>query len=331
MTASHGEPFVSVVTPFYNTEEYLAECIESVIGQTYRNFEYILVDNQSTDRSGEIAADYAAKDSRIRLLRAERFLSQTGNTNFSVSHMSTEARYCKIAQADDWLFPRCLVDMVALAERHPSVAIVSSYEVRETEVCGTGLHPNRSVLTGREACRLHLLDKIYLFGQPTTVLYRSDVIRARKPFFEEGRLHPDTETTYQILIDHDFGFVHQVLSFIREQEVSISAPVRGFRALDRLMLVKRYGESYLDAEEYGRCLEEAYRGYYDALARRWLRQRFQPRTRSRAFWDYQHKGLASIGEKLRPELLMLRVGTNLVRGVLNPAESFDTVKRTIKR
>ena len=59
---------VSVVTPFYNTAAYLEECIESVLAQTYRDFEYLLVNNKSTDGSREIAARYAAKDPRLRLL-----------------------------------------------------------------------------------------------------------------------------------------------------------------------------------------------------------------------------------------------------------------------
>ena len=63
---SRVEPLVSVVTPFYNTDRYLAECIESVLSQTYRNFEYVLVDNHSTDRSGVIAAEYARRDSKVR-------------------------------------------------------------------------------------------------------------------------------------------------------------------------------------------------------------------------------------------------------------------------
>ena len=60
------QPLVSVVTPFYNTADYLRECIESVLAQTYTRFEYILVDNQSTDGSAEIAAEYSKRDSRIR-------------------------------------------------------------------------------------------------------------------------------------------------------------------------------------------------------------------------------------------------------------------------
>ena len=59
-------PLVSVLTPFYNTAPYLAECIESVLAQTRGDFEYLLVDNCSTDGSDDIAAGYAARDPRIQ-------------------------------------------------------------------------------------------------------------------------------------------------------------------------------------------------------------------------------------------------------------------------
>src|SRR5467141_2794214 len=79
--ASRMEPFVSVVTPFYNTAAYLPQCIESVLGQSYRNFEYVLVDNCSSDDSLAIATKYAAADSRIRIVNNSEFLGQVANYN----------------------------------------------------------------------------------------------------------------------------------------------------------------------------------------------------------------------------------------------------------
>src|SRR5262245_47486686 len=99
-------PRVSVVTPFYNTERYLEECIRSVLGQTYTEFEYLLVDNWSTDRSREIAADYARQDARIRLVRNPVFVGQVENYNGALAQIAPESSYCKLVQADDWLYPR---------------------------------------------------------------------------------------------------------------------------------------------------------------------------------------------------------------------------------
>jgi glycosyltransferase involved in cell wall biosynthesis len=291
---SQPGPLVSVVTPFFDTEAYLAECIESVLAQSYGNFEYLLVDNQSRDRSGEIARGYAQKDRRIRVIQTPEFFDQVANYNFSLRNISPDSRYMKMVQADDWIFPRCLSDMIDLAEANPSVAIVSSYELKETEVHGTGLPPWRRVIPGRKACRLHLLEGIYMFGSPTALLVRADIVRARDPFYAADRFHEDTEAVYEILRDHDFGFVPQVLSYIRAQQQSITGASRSFdpHALDRLILVKEYGPEFLSPEDYAHCLDFSEGRYYHRLAAAVFARR------SATYWDYHRRGLATIGETI---------------------------------
>ena len=100
-------PLVSVVTPVYNTEEYIRECIESVLAQTYGNFEYIIVNNCSMDNTGEIAESYAKKDSRLRIYHNKQHLSQVENYNTALEQISPHSKYCKLVQADDWIFPCC--------------------------------------------------------------------------------------------------------------------------------------------------------------------------------------------------------------------------------
>src|SRR5215470_8626977 len=122
-------PVVSVVTPFYNTAAFLAECIESVLAQTFDSFEYVLLDNCSTDGSGEIAARYAARDPRLRVVKNDRLLPQVPNYNRAMTLPSAGCRWVKVVQADDTIFPRCLSEMLALAEAHPSIGVVSSYRL----------------------------------------------------------------------------------------------------------------------------------------------------------------------------------------------------------
>src|SRR5262245_33624292 len=110
MSADTSKPLVTVLTPFYNTADYLEESITSVLAQSYEHFEYILVDNQSTDDSAKIASKFAATDRRVRFLETPRFFTQGENYNFALSHMSPTSAYCKLVQADDWIFPNCLTE-----------------------------------------------------------------------------------------------------------------------------------------------------------------------------------------------------------------------------
>jgi glycosyltransferase involved in cell wall biosynthesis len=129
-------PLVSIVTPVYNGEKYLAECIESVLGQTYSNWEYILLNNRSTDDTLEIAKQYAEKDSRIVVLTNDTFLEQIPNWNESMRKISADSKYCKVVHADDCLLPECLEKMIAKAEEYPTAGIVSSYRFVENRIPG---------------------------------------------------------------------------------------------------------------------------------------------------------------------------------------------------
>ena len=224
------EPFVSVVTPFHNTDDYLAECIDSVLAQTYHNFEYILDDNMSTDTSAEIARSYAAKDDRIKLVRTDRLLQQRENFNFALSHISRESRYCKLVLADDWIYPRCIEEMVRVADQHPDIGLVCSYRKVGLDIHGGGLEPDVEFLPGREAGRRHLLGPLFVFGTPTSVLYRSDLVRKRAEFFAPYLFQADVDTSYDLLSESDFGFVHQMLSFSRDVPGSISGSRDRFNA-----------------------------------------------------------------------------------------------------
>src|SRR3712207_5201276 len=96
------EPLVSVILPVYNQEKYVAETIESVLAQTFREFEFIILDDGSTDNSALIIRQYAAQDSRIIPL----FQSNSGRcvaTNNAVS--AARGPWCALLDADDVMLP----------------------------------------------------------------------------------------------------------------------------------------------------------------------------------------------------------------------------------
>jgi len=285
-------PLVSVVVPFYNTEEYLQECIESVLSQTYTHFELILQNNCSTDGSWAIAQRFASEDSRIRLFSNERFLTQVQNYNAALEWIAPQSKYTKIVQADDSIFPRCLEEMVAVAESDPMVGLVSSYTLRGTKVSLDGYPFPKNVVSGREVCRYELLTDYGFHGSPTTVMYRSEIVRERRPFYDEGKYHEDTENCFEVLEHWKFGYVKQLLTFCRVDPDSIMSRIArmdpSFGVLSQLILMRRFGRRYLSEDEFRQRWSLAENEYLRHIGySAWS-------VRDPAFWNYHRRGLASI-------------------------------------
>jgi len=133
------EPFVSVVTPVYNGEKFLTEAIESVLAQTYPFREYIIVDNSSTDQTGEIAQHYAVHDERIQVIHNKELLPIMDIWNFAIQQISELSKYCKVLHADDLIFPECIALMLEVAEYHSTIGIVSSYSLKGNQVVNEGI------------------------------------------------------------------------------------------------------------------------------------------------------------------------------------------------
>ena len=220
-------------------------------------------------------------------------MSAVANHEAAFRQMAPESRYCKVVQADDWIFPECLERMVALAEQHPSVSVVSAYRLEETEVTLDGLAYPSTVVAGHEICRLALLGEVYVFGTPTSLLIRSDVIRARSPFYDETEYprHCDTAVCYEILRDRDLGFVHQVLTFTRRRgavRTAVSEKM-GSSLPEHVAILKRYGPEYLSAREYRGRWKQMVRAYYRFLGTSVFRRP------GGDFWSYHRQALARLG------------------------------------
>jgi glycosyltransferase involved in cell wall biosynthesis len=322
-----NRPLVSVVTPFYNTAEYLEECIQSVLAQSYPNWEYCLVNNCSDDGSVDIARRYAAKDERIRLVDNTEFLGQVQNYNHALRQISSSSRYTKIVQADDWMFAECLERMVGLAEDNPSVGIVGAYRLYGTAVLNWGLPYTTTVISGKDVCRLQLLKGLQVFGSPTSVLFRSEVIRSRNAFYSETSLFEDTEACFVVLQDWDFGFVHQVLTFERFENESISSKARGHDPawlIDKLINMKKFGPTFLTEKELEAEMARVENSYFGFLAENLLT------GRGREFWEYHKGALATIGLKLNWPTFGPYCRRELVDAVSNPKKTLGKIRRRLQ-
>ena len=324
--SSTSQPVVSVVTPVYNCGNYLAECIESVLAQTYQNWEYCIVNNCSTDRTLEIAQTYAQKDQRIRVHNNSEFVSSGQNSNIAFRKMSPNSTYCKVVFADDWLFPECITKMVELAEAHPTVAIVGAYGLVGDRVSWDGLPYASTVISGRDISKWTLLGRSYVFGNPTSLLLRSDLIRASESFFDESNNHRDSEACLQILRNWDFGFVHQVLTYNRLRDGSERSFSQRYNTylpnnIDRLL---KFGPAILSQEELSAQLKYYLAKYYDYLAVSALM------LREKEFWAFHRKKMESMGHPLSLPRLATAVCSKVLDYLFNPKRTVENLLKKIR-
>jgi glycosyltransferase involved in cell wall biosynthesis len=121
----NNNPTLSIGLPVYNGAQFIAEALDSILAQTFEDFELIISDNASTDGTHEICGDYAAKDSRIRYYRSEQNLGAAWNFN-RVFELSS-GKYFKWAAHDDVLAPNFLLKCVEVLEQNPNVVLCHSY------------------------------------------------------------------------------------------------------------------------------------------------------------------------------------------------------------
>ena len=115
---SQEQPLVSVLMTAYNREQYISTAIESVLSSTFKNFELIIVDDGSKDKTVEIAKSYAAMDSRVKVIINEKNLGDYPNRNKAAYYAN--GKYLKYVDADDYIYPWGLELLIKMMEAFPN-------------------------------------------------------------------------------------------------------------------------------------------------------------------------------------------------------------------
>jgi Glycosyl transferase family 2 len=167
-----NEPLVSVAMVTCNVDRFLTESVESILDQTFRDFELIIVDYGSTDASKGIVVHYAEKDSRVRLHQIPHCgLGEARNAACSLA----QGRYIALMDADDIALPQRLELEVAFMEKHPRVGLLGA-SVQWINASGLGLYTSRYPTDDKELRKL--LTVQCSFWQPTVLLRKEALVRA---------------------------------------------------------------------------------------------------------------------------------------------------------
>jgi glycosyltransferase involved in cell wall biosynthesis len=229
MSESSRLPLVSIGVPVYNGEKYLEECLDSILAQSYSNWECVICNNWSKDQTPAIAEKYVSSDKRFKLFHTTELLPITDNWNFCFSNISEQSVYFKLLPADDWITPNFISEMVALMEEHKGVGICSSYRLVDRVVKSEGLDFYQGhVFNGKELIVRQLTRELNITSSINSVLYRVNTLKKLSYYpmiFQDQAFHQDTFLSYELLKQSDLGFVYQVLSYTRRHEDSVTSKV----------------------------------------------------------------------------------------------------------
>lgn len=234
-------PLVSVIVPVYNVAPYLGECLDSILGQTYRDLDVVVVDDGSHDGSGNLCGQYASADARVRVVHQPNAgLAAARNKGLELARGS----YIAFVDGDDAVAPHFVASLLGA---HADVAQCGF--CRSPEGCaGSNEAVELERLSGRDATERLQYDGT---GSATVVwnkLYRRELLSGER--FPEGRQHEDEFLTYRLLWKARTVAVSDApLYYYRQRPASIMGAGFSRRSLDVFEALDERRRFYLDAGE----------------------------------------------------------------------------------
>ena len=215
---------ISIIVPIFNVENYLRECLDSIHHQTYENFECLLIDDGSPDKSAEICKEYVAKDSRFRYFKKENG-GVSSARNFGIAQAT--GSYITFVDSDDWLEWHSLENLYAKMLQYTADIVVSCYciydEEKEMYLFFTyGEEYDKTYTTQELIEKLPVLEGETLsFQTPWGILFKKELFEHIS--FPEGKLCEDLGTNYKCFMQASkIVYTHKNLYCYRLRKTSLS-------------------------------------------------------------------------------------------------------------
>lgn len=195
-------PLISIIVAVYNGEKYIRKCVDSLLAQTYTNLEIILIDDGSTDSSGKMCDEYAAKDTRVRVIHQKNAgVSSARNIGIKESR----GKYVAFVDSDDWVAPAFIETLWNLIDKYSApIAKVGTYRVfSETNQLNPGLSvpaeeevfsAKNSFFSAQQALEMVLNDRVDRLV--TNKLFRADLFNC--VLFPTDIIYEDLWITYRL-------------------------------------------------------------------------------------------------------------------------------------
>ena len=272
------QALITVIIPVYKVEKYLARCVDSVLAQTYKNLEVLLVDDGSPDNCGRICDEYAQLDSRVKVIhKPNGGLSSARNAGLD----AMTGEYVMFVDSDDYIALDCVEYLLALIERFSAQISIGNYEETRSSSCEFGVRGSRGfgprerveLLSGREAIERQFGKDTVQYVSSCAKLYAREVFASELGVrggpalrFPEGLLHEDGGTTYKALYGCSRVAVSQKVVyayFYNTQSITKNPSARKYRDLCAVLrgqveFYRERGEVVLEARVRNRyCIQAA--------------------------------------------------------------------------
>lgn len=228
-------PFISVLMPVYNTEKYLDESIKSILNQTYKNFEFIIIDDGSEDQSCGIIESYKKQDNRIRLIAQENHQGIVSVLNQGLDH--AKGKYIIRMDADDISVPERIEKQVDFMEKHPEIDVAgSSFCFFHQDIANTESYEIMQEITEHEEIILNMFfqgGKRGGFCYHPTIILRKKILDTHAFKYDDLAPVEDIDLWFRMSPYCKFANLPQVLLYYRRHPQQSSQQ-------DRIQFEKAY-------------------------------------------------------------------------------------------
>jgi len=233
-------PLISVLMPAYNAKKYIAQAIESILNQTFKDFEFIIVDDASTDNTWSIIQEYAKKDKRIVTLKNKINLKICKTLNRGID--IAQGTYIVRMDADDWSFPARIQEQYDYMKLHKKIVISGCSMI----ICDSNLNPYAIRNYPTEDCELRKAILRYSPFSHPTIIFNTKI--AKKVGGYHKLYSEDIEFYLNLGRFGDFGNIKDAL--IKYREVPTSMTFTKLRITEmhtiqhRIMAIQKLGYSF---------------------------------------------------------------------------------------
>lgn len=261
-------PFLSIIVPVYNVETYLSECLDSILAQTFKDFEILLVDDGSTDGSSALVDAYAAKDARIRCFHKENGGHMSAR---QAGFRNAAGKYITFVDSDDWINPAMYHRMCGCAAESDADIVCCNYtavtpekRIERQDVCPPGFY-TRKQLEETVWPRMLFSGRFFHYGVSPSLcnkLFRKSLLE--KYLFQVPlslKLGEDGLVVYGCLLEASSAcFLPESFYYYRSSGSSLTHTMDGGRLTENRLLFDTY-DRLIDLAAYP-CMEKQLLYYY---------------------------------------------------------------------